>query len=667
MFETLFSPIKINKVEIRNRTAYPALGLLYSYDGKINDKYHNFYVERAKGGTGIVTIGPVGVDYYGAGAIMLSLTSDEDIPSFSKLTAAVKKEGAKAWVQLFHSGAYQFPLLINNEKPIAPSEVYSKYSKTTPRALEIEEIKELQEAFVKTAERAREAGFDGVEIIGSAGYLITQFLSPIKNLRTDEYGGSFKNRVRFPREIIEMMRERLGPDFPITIRMAGNDFVPGSNTDMETPEFAKVYEKAGVDAISVTGGWHETVVPQMPMEVPRGTYSYLALNIKKAVSVPILASNRITDPYTADQVIKDGMADMVNLGRVLIADPHWANKAREGRPEEIRPCVACSQGCSDMIFSGQSVFCLANPFAGFEEVRKIAKSKSSKNVMIIGAGPGGLEAAVTAAQAGHKVDLYEKENDIGGQLHIVGVPPGKEEFLEFIRYYRVMLKKHDIKVVLNTEVDIDLIKKKKPDHVIVAEGAEALKPPIKGLDDKKVLSSWTVLKDDPPLGGNIAVIGGGAVGLETAHFIAHKGTLSPEALHFLFSYEAESHERLRELVFNGSKRVTVFEMLPKVGQDVGKSVKWILFSNLEKYGVEIITGARVLSVEDGTVRFEREKKEESVQVDNIVVAAGSSSIKKISNEIGKTGIPYSVIGDCVQPGKINDAIHGGFLAAVEIK
>ncbi len=667
MFESIFSPIMINKLEIRNRTVYPALGLLYSYDGKINDKYFNYFVEKAKGGTGIVTVGPAGIDFYGSGPIALSLASDEEIPSFSRLTSAIKKEGARVWVQLFHSGAYQFPLLINNERPIAPSEVYSKYSKTTPRALELEEIKELQEAFVRGAERAQEAGCDGVEIIASAGYLITQFLSPIRNLRTDEYGGSFKNRVRFPREIIEMMRKRLGPDFPITIRMAGNDFVPESNTDLDTPEFAKVYEKAGVDAINVTGGWHETLVPQMPMDLPRGTFAYLALNIKKAVSVPVMASNRIPDPYTAEKIIKDGMADMVNLGRVLIADPHWANKAREGKPEEIRPCVACSQGCSDMIFSGQPVFCLANPFAGFEEVRKVTKTASPKNVMVIGAGPGGLEAAVTAAEAGHKVKLYEKGSDIGGQLHLVGAPPKKQEFFELIRYYRVMLKKNDVKLMLNTDVDIKLIKKDKPDYVIVAEGAEALKPPIKGLDDKKVLSSWAVLKDDPPLGKDVAVIGGGAVGLETAHFISHKGTLSPDALHFLFSYEAESNERLRELVFNGSKKVTVFEMLPKAGQDVGKSIKWILFSNLEKYGVEIITGARVLLVKDGTVHFEIEGKEKSMQFDNVVVAAGSSSVKKISNEVEKTGIPYSIIGDCVQPGKINDAIHGGFLAALEIK
>ena len=667
MFPSLFSPIKINKTEIKNRTVYPALGLVYSYDGKINDKYFDFYVARARGGTGIVTIGPAAVDYYGGGPIMLSLAKDEEIPSFAKLTAAVKKEGAKAWTQLFHSGAYQFPMLINGERPVGPSEVYSKYSKATPRALTIEEIKALQESFVKAAERARDAGFDGVEIIASAGYLITQFLSPVKNLRTDEYGGSFENRVRFPREIIELMRKRLGPDFPITIRMAGNDFVPESNTDLETPEFAKVYEKAGVNAISVTGGWHEALVPQMPMELPRGGYAYLAYNIKRAVSVPVIASNRITDPYTADKLIRDGMADMVNLGRVLIADPEWAKKAKEGRPEEIRPCVACSQGCSDMIFSGKAVFCITNPFAGFEFERKIKKSRSPKRVMIVGAGPAGLQAAITAAEAGHSVELYEKGNDIGGQLHIAGAPPRKDELGEIIRYFRVMLNKYKVKPITNKEVDIKLIKRKKPDYVIIAEGAVPFRPPIKGLDDKKVVSSWTVLDEDTPLGKNIAIIGGGAVGLETALFLAQKGTITPEALHFLMAYEAESPDRLRDLMFKGTKKITLFEMLPKIGQDVGKSVKWIMFGNLERYGVDILTGARVLSVTDGRVTFEKDGKQEIRDFDNIILAAGSSSVKNLSAEIDKTGIPYSVIGDCVKPGKINDAIHGGFLAAVKIK
>ena len=258
MYQNLLSPITINRLEIRNRVVYPSLGLLYSYDGKLNDRYYNYFQEKARGGTGLVTVGPVGIDFIGSGGIIPMLDTDNAIPAFKKMASIIKDEGARAWVQLFHAGAYSYPMLLNGEAPIAPSAVYSRYSKAMPREMTIEDIESVQEAFIKAAARAREAGFDGVEILGSGGYLITQFLSPIKNQRSDAYGGSFENRVRFPREVIEGIRKHVGDDFPLTIRMAGNDFVTGSNTDTETKEFAKVYEAAGVDAISVTGGWHET-------------------------------------------------------------------------------------------------------------------------------------------------------------------------------------------------------------------------------------------------------------------------------------------------------------------------------------------------------------------------------------------------------------------------
>lgn len=666
MYKHLFSPITINKLEIKNRIAYPSLGLLYSYDGKLNDRYYNYFDEKAKGGAGIVTVGPVGIDRLGSGMIALSIDNDDAIPSFKKLTSLIKSRDAAAWVQLFHAGAYSYSQLLYNEQPLAPSAVYSKYSKSMPREMNISDIKLTQDSFIQGALRAREAGFDGVEIIASAGYLITQFLSPIKNLRTDEYGGSFENRVRFVREIIEMMRRKLGPDFPVTIRMAGNDFVAGSNTSMETPEFAKVYEKAGVDMINVTGGWHEAHVPQLPMEVPRGAYSYLALNIKNAVSIPVMASNRITDPKLAESIIKDGIADMINLGRVLIADPYWPEKALEGREDEIRPCVACNQGCTDTLFSGKPVFCLTNPRAGFEGEREIEKAYTVKRVMVIGAGPGGLEAAITAAQAGHSVEIYEKDDDIGGQLWIAAAPPNKHELLEIIRYYRTMLKKYDIHVHLNTKINFKDIKNLNPDFIIIAEGSEPITPPIPGIKEKNVYSSWEVLKNDPMLGKRIAVIGGGAVGLETALLLAEKGTMSPETLQFLLANNGENAEHLRELLFKGSKVVTIFEMLPSIGKDIGRSTRWVVKQNLKRYGINIITGAKVISINNGTVIYERDGEKLRLDFDNVVIAAGSKPVKNISSEIEKAGIPFKAIGDCLRPAKINDAIHEGFLAALSI-
>lgn len=666
MYRTLFSPIRINSVEIKNRIAYPALGLLYSYDSKLNDRYYAYFAERAKGGAGLVTVGPVGVDFLGSGLLALSLATDEALPSFGKLSGIIHDGGAKAWVQLFHAGAYSHPILIDGKQPMAPSAVFSGYTRVTPREMTIEDIHDVQNSFVQAGLRAKAAGFDGVEIIASAGYLVSQFLSPLRNLRTDAYGGSFANRTRFPRELIEKMREALGPDFPITIRMAGNDFVPGSNSDTETPEFARVYERAGVDAINITGGWHESRVPQLPMELPRSAYAYLALNIKRAVSLPVMASNRITDPATAEKILTDGYADMVNLGRVLIADPEWPLKAFEGRADEIRPCVACSQGCTDQVFSGKPVFCIGNPRAGFETERNILKTGNPKRVMVVGAGPGGLEAAITAVHAGHQVELYEKSNDIGGQLWMAGAPPHKREILEYIRYYWAMVRRLQIPLFLNTPVDIDLIRSRNPDYVLIAEGAEALIPPIQGATDPGVLNAWQVLRDNPLLGQRVAVIGGGAVGLETALFVAAKGTITPEILHFLFTYEAESVERLRELMFHGSSRVTVFEMLTKAGKDVGKSTKWILNDNLKRYGVKVNTGTKVTSIHNGTVTYEKEGVSITESFDSVILASGSRSVQRLSTDIASLNIPFAVIGDGIKPGKINDAVHAGFLAAVGI-
>ncbi len=433
MYKHLLSPITINKTEIKNRVVYPSLGTLFSVDGKLNDRYYNYFEEKARGGTGMVTVGPVGIDELGSGVITMSLDNDDAIPSFKKMASLIKEAGAKAWVQLFHAGAYSHPFMIGGKDPIAPSAVFSNYSKTTPREMTLEDINDTKEAFASAAARAKEAGFEGVEIIASAGYLITQFLSPLKNQRTDNYGGSLENRVRFPREVIELTRDRLGPDFPLTIRMAGNDFVVGSNTDSETPEFAKVYEKAGIDAINVTGGWHETNVPQMTPNLPRSGFAFLAHNIKKVVSIPVITSNRISTPDVAEKVLKDGYADMVSVGRALIADPQWVNKAAAGKVNEIKPCVACLQGCMDGIMTGQGVSCVANPIAGHEGVREIKKTEVPKKIMVIGAGLAGLEAAVTATQAGHSVQIFEKDDEIGGQIWLAGAPPHKEELLEFVR------------------------------------------------------------------------------------------------------------------------------------------------------------------------------------------------------------------------------------------
>jgi len=664
MFETLFSPIRINKTQIKNRIVYPSMGVLYSRDGKLNERYLNYYVEKARGGAGIVTVGPVGIDKSAIGYFTPQLDNDEAIESFSILARAIQAAGAKAWVQLMHAGAYARPEYMGGTQPVAPSPVYSQYSKAEAREMTLDEIKAVQEDFVKSAARAKMAGFDGVEIIGSAGYLICQFLSPLRNRRQDEYGGSFENRTRFVREIIEGMRQILGPDYPITVRMAGNDFVPGSNTDLETPEIARVYEKAGVDAISVTGGWHEAHVPQLTMSVPRGAYIYLAQTIKEAVSIPVIASNRVPEPKLAEKLLRDGQADLVNLGRVLMADPFWPQKAGSGHPERIIPCVACLQGCMDELVVGRPVKCMVNPRQGYEGERNIIQADKPKRVLVIGAGPGGLEAAVRAAEAGHKVELYEKTDRIGGQLWIAGTPPHKQELWRIIEYYSEMIKVLNIKVHMNTMVDLDLIRQLRPDYIIAAEGARPVQPAIEGIGGPGVFNAWDVLANDPPLGRKIAVLGGGAVGLETAHFLALKGTISDSVLRFLFSNNAESPERLKQLIFQGSKQITVFEKMPRVGNGVGRSSIWGLMNELRKHGVRIVNRASVHSFHDRMLSYEKDGKLNSEEFDNLIVAVGSRPVRELAEALPETGIPFTVIGDSLEPGQITDAIHQAFLAVM---
>ena len=666
MFPKLFSPIRIGPLEVRNRVAMPAFGLLYAEKRHCSQRMVDFYEARAKGGCGLLIVGGVGIDFLGSGWAMCTLEADEYIPGFQKLAQACHRHGAKVFIQLFHSGRYQHSILIGGQKAVAPSAVASRYTKEEPRELQREEILEIQNKYAAAAKRAKTAGLDGVEIIASAGYLISQFLSPITNLRADDYGGSFENRVRFGREVIEKVRARVGKDFAVTVRVAGNDFMPGGNRNPEWAQASQVFTRAGVDAINVTGGWHETQVPQLPMMVPAGAFVYLAAGIRRAVAVPVLASNRIVDPAQAEAILADELADLVCVGRAQIADPEWANKAREGRVSEIRPCVGCMQGCMDRIFSGKPLACLCNPQAGYEAERKLEKARKKKKIVVIGAGPAGLEAACTAAGRGHPVVVVEKAEAIGGQLPLVAAPPGRGEFGSLLRYYQAEVKRLKISFKLGKPASAAMIKRLKPDAVILAVGSEPLVPEIPGVDGPQVATAWDVLADRVSLGRRVAVIGGGAVGVETAIFIAAKGTLPAEVLKFLFIHEAEDVETLRQLACQGTREVTVLEMLPRVGQDLGQTSRWVLLKELRSLGVSTLTGAKVIEIKPGEVVYQSGEKTQSLPCDSVVLALGSRSVDGLGAKLEKSGLWVRKVGDCVSPRKVMDAVHEGFLAAREL-
>jgi len=667
MLRKLFSPIKINKLEIKNRISMPAFGLLFCDQTRLpGDKLINFYAARAKGGAGMLIVGGVGISMEGSGMMMPTIENDDCIPAWTNMAKAIQKHDCRLFIQLFHSGRYQHSILAGGKQAVAPSEVFSRYTKETPRALEKDEIVRIEDDFAAAAARCKKAGADGVEIIASAGYLICQFLSPLTNLREDEYGGSFDNRVRFGIEVIKKVREAVGPDYPVTIPVSGNEFMPGGNDSRAILPAVGAFVDAGLDGVDVTGGWHETKVPQLPSMVPRSAFTYLASGIKREVDVPVFASNRIVVPDQAERILRDGVADLVNVGRALIADPDWANKAKERKQDDIRPCVDCLQGCMDRLFTGKPVECMCNPQAGYEAERKIHRVKKGKTVAIIGAGPAGLEAAVTAVKSGHHVTIFDTADDIGGQLPLVAAPPGREEFARILDYYRKQVQTGAISMKLGKKVTMKELRRTRANIVILATGSSQIKPDIPGIDRPEVVMAWDALLDKADLGERVAVLGGGAVGIETAIAIADRGTISGDTLKFLFKHQAEEIEVLRELATRGSRQVTVIEMLPKIGKDVGITTRWVFLKELDMLGVETIVEATVKSIGDGGVVYELEGEEHVLPTDSVVVALGSKPNDEIEDELKSAGFQFVKIGDVKQPRKIMEAIHEGFLTALDI-
>jgi len=409
----LFSPIQINSLLLKNRIVMTAMHLGYTPGGKVTDRLVEFYSLRARGGAGLIVVGGCTIDPWAGMADMISIMDDTFLSGLERLARAVKAEGARIAAQLYQAGRYAHSSMIGGRKPFSASAVRSRFTGETPRALELGEISGVQDRFAEAALRAVKAGFDAVEILGSAGYLVSQFLSPLTNLREDRYGGSFENRMRFGIEVVEKVRKAVGPSYPIFMRLAGNDFMPGSNTNREAAIFASELENAGVDCFNVTGGWHETRVPQLTMHVPRKVFTYLAEGIRSAVSVPVIASNRINDPGLAEEVLKEGQADLITMARSLLADPDLPNKALQGNENLIIHCIACNQGCFDQVLKYEPVTCMVNPAAGMESELQVAPAPKKKKVLVVGGGPAGMKAAITASDRGHQVILVERSHRLG--------------------------------------------------------------------------------------------------------------------------------------------------------------------------------------------------------------------------------------------------------------
>jgi 2,4-dienoyl-CoA reductase-like NADH-dependent reductase (Old Yellow Enzyme family)/thioredoxin reductase len=644
-FSMLLSPITINGLEIKNRFVVPPMGTNYAnIDGTVSQQLIDYYVARAKGGFGLIIVEVTAVDPLGKAIICEGgLWEDSQIEGWAKLVKAVHEAGAKIFVQLHHCGRQTAPPYIGDKQPVAPSPVACPLMDCIPHELTVDETWKIIHQFGDAALRAKKAGFDGVEIHGAHGYLIAQFMSPHANKRTDEFGGDFMGRMKFPLEIFKDVRAKCGRDFPMDFRYSYDEKVNGGRTLEESTVIARLAEDAGVDALNIsimTYGSLEWM--SAPAAVPAGFNQYPTEYIKRSVHIPVFTVGRYNNIYVAEDVLKSGRADMVCFGRESIADPEIPNKVREGRINEICPCIACLQSCLGYLFdaSKNKVSCLVNPVTGHEGEYDLSevKKEERKTVLIVGAGPAGLEAAWVAAKRGHKVTVYEKEKDPGGQYRIAAIPPTKHEVLMMLKYYMTMGKKYGVEYKFNTEVTEELIEKEKPDVVILATGGVALYPDIPGIHNESFATVRDILDGLVVPGRSVLVVGGGMSGAETADFLGE-------------------HNRA----------VTILDMLPAIAQDAESGVRVFLMKRLEEHRTQMIVNAKVKQFYPDGVSYEQDGTEKELRgFDTIVLSLGVKAYNPLEEKLrGKVKELY-VIGDAEHAGKANQATEAGLAVALKI-
>ncbi len=619
----LFEPIEIGGIEVKNRIVMPAGETnFHTPEGGVTDRLVEFYRERAKGGVGFAVVGIAKIEPHFFGG--LAAHDDRFIPDLKRIADVFHEYDVPCALQLWHPGRYEISFEPDRQ-PVAPSPIPPPiFTKKVPKELTKEEILKIEEEFADAAVRAKKAGFDAVELIGSAGYLIAQFFSPATNKRTDEYGGSLENRTRFAVEIIQLIKEKCGESFPVLIRIAGDEFIEGGNTVREMKKIAKILENAGVAAINVMAGWHESRKPLVTMLVPRGGFAYLAAEIKEVVDVPVIASHRINHPLVAENILREGKADMVAMFRPLLADPELPRKAKEGRFDEIRICVACNQGCMDMVMTGRPITCLVNPTVGREAEFRELRAEKKKKVVVVGGGPGGCKVAEFLAMKGHNVILFEKSAELGGQLNVAARSPLAYEFAEVGKYFMNVLPKLGVDIRYNAEANADAILAEEPDVVIIAVGASPLIPNIPGVEN--AVTAFDVLLERVDVGNKVIVIGGGGVGCDVAAKLAAEG-----------------------------RKVTIVEMLPKIGADIGVSTRWTVLMYLREKGVEMLTNTKAVEVKSDAVVVESDGERKEIECDTAVLAVGTKPNDGLYDELKDRVAELYKIGDCVKPRKALDA------------
>ena len=646
-YPNLLSPLDLGFTKLKNRVIMGSMHTGLEEEKNGYERMAAYYEARAKGGVGLIVTGGISPNIAGwVGPFSSKLTNKRTARKHKLITDSVHKHKGKICMQILHSGRYGY-----HPFAVAPSAIKSPISPFKPWKLSNWGIKRTIKSFVKCAELAKFAGYDGVEIMGSEGYLINQFIAKKTNKRTDKWGGSYENRIRLAVTIVEDVREAVGKDFIIIYRLSMLDLVEGGSSWEEVVELAKKIEKAGATIINTGIGWHEARIPTIGTMVPRGAFSWVTKKMMGEVSIPLITTNRINTPELGEKILKDGHANMISMARPFLADPDFIKKAEENRADEINTCIACNQACLDHVFKRKIASCLVNPQACHETELIYSPVMDKKKIAVVGAGPAGLSFSCVAAERGHEVTMFDGSNEIGGQFNIAKQIPGKEEFHETIRYFNKRIEKANINVKLNTIVEANDLKDF--DVIILSTGIQPRKPNINGVEHSKVMSYLDVLKHKKEIGGKVAIIGAGGIGFDVAEYITHEGKSSSlDVAAFLKEWGIDGMGEARggiegvESVHPKSPR-EVFLMQRKetrVGAKLGKTTGWIHRTTLKNKKVNMINGVQYEKIDDKGLHYTRKEKTHILEVDNIVLCAGQLSKNILKEPLESMGKEVHLIG-----------------------